>query len=335
MRNIFDELYDQFLNGELDVEKYFNDYDTFFKILDRRGLLPDINTDINNSENWQNHYLLYLYNADRIDLFNYYINKFLSDVESDESGDYYLVLDRLSDLSDLFCDNRNSLSTKTIAGLLDGESDSWDWFNETTDDIYRDVIQELNKENLDYLKEYIVKELKDTQISPETEELELIAEEQGHDEYLFVNEENISRILDDEESTNYLLENELEDLNSTLGSLHHSSYCYAYEETVYEEIWDELSRYFSGKPTFFETFHSYKKDTTVQKVKLKINNFISTILEYLNDAKDYGNSGTLEYNGYFLGYLKENADCLKVYPPDYPSHTKVDDNINSYFNDYL
>ena len=62
---------------------------------------------------------------------------------------------------------------------------------------------------------------------------------------------------------------------------------------------------------------------------------MSTIVDILEENKNYGNSGTIEYNGNFLGYLKESSDCLKVYSPDYPSSSKVEENINSYFKDYL
>ena len=35
-----------------------------------------------------------------------------------------------------------------------------DYYNNSTDDVYRDVVQELTKENLKRLKEYIVESLK-------------------------------------------------------------------------------------------------------------------------------------------------------------------------------
>ena len=39
-----DDIIDSFNNGELDVEGYFNDYDTFFNILKKRGLMPGLST---------------------------------------------------------------------------------------------------------------------------------------------------------------------------------------------------------------------------------------------------------------------------------------------------
>jgi methionine salvage enolase-phosphatase E1 len=69
----------------------------------------------------------------------------------------YLVLDSLAEL---FCDNRNDISRNTIEELLNGEYENYGWSSyDLTDNIYRDVIEELTKENLRNLKEYIVKGL--------------------------------------------------------------------------------------------------------------------------------------------------------------------------------
>ena len=35
----YNDLVEKFNNGDLDVEMYFNDYDTFFKILKKKGLM--------------------------------------------------------------------------------------------------------------------------------------------------------------------------------------------------------------------------------------------------------------------------------------------------------
>ena len=52
-----DEVIELFNDTELDVEKYFNDSDTFFKIMDKRGRINDLDLENNYMEN---DYLLYL-----------------------------------------------------------------------------------------------------------------------------------------------------------------------------------------------------------------------------------------------------------------------------------
>ena len=62
----FNDLVEKFNNGDLDVKQYFNDYETFFNILKKRGLMSEI--DPNNAtdgEEWQNEYLIWLYHNDK------------------------------------------------------------------------------------------------------------------------------------------------------------------------------------------------------------------------------------------------------------------------------
>ena len=102
---------------------------------------------------------------------------------------------------------------------------------------------------------------------------------------------------------------------------------------MYEDVWNELSTYF-GKGEWISRPHTYKKDTSVEKYRAPIHNFESNVLDFLNSGKGYSQS-TLEYWGSYLGILKEDFDCLSVYPSDYPDSRKVDKNINMYFSDYI
>ena len=249
-------------------------------------------------EHWQNEYLLWLYENDKE---NYYkwIPSLLNDVVF-ENGKAYLEITDRGDLAKLFCKNdRNGLSRDTIEDVLNGDS-NWEPYWNTTEDVYRDVIEELTKENLLSLKEYIVKKLSGKNISPETEELELIASEQGRTEYAEINSENIDRVVDDEETMKELLNDQLSDLKSELYSIHSSSYNSAYEESVWSEIWSELGTYFEGDGEWISKPHPYKKNTEIQYFKIPIKDFEGYVNDYLFNNKGYGNSGTLEYHGGFV-----------------------------------
>lgn len=330
------EFLDLFNEGELDVKRYFNNYDTFFSILQKKGLIDELDPIHGyNSDDWQNEYLLWLWRTDNYGKLNNLIEKILSDVDFDEKGNVYMVRHDRGDLADLFCDNRrNDLDQETVRKILGGE-DVYELYSETTDDVYRDVIEELNKENLNYLKNYIVEILKGKQLSPETEEMELIAAEQGHDEYWEIDSENVARILDDKNSMNSLLDDELSDLKSELYSIHNSAYNSAYEEQIYEDIWDELSDFFDGKGNFETVPHPYKKDTRMERFRIPISDFYGVISDFLSENKGYGGSGTLDYHGSFLQILVDSVDCLSVHAPDYANPSRVDKNINSFFRDYL
>jgi hypothetical protein len=329
-----DDIIERFNNNNFEVERYFNDYETFFNMLKKRGRMGDI--DPNNADNggdWQNEYLLWLYDNDKK---NYYkwIQTLLNDVVI-ENGKAYLELSDRGDLARLFCKNdRNGLDRDTIESVLNGDND-WEPYWDTTDNVYRDVIEELTPENDKRLCEYIVDTLKGQQISAETEELELIATEQGHPEYVEVNSENVKRIVDDEESMKELLNGPLDHLKSELYSIHSSSYNSAYENDVYRSIWYELQDYVVGPGEWITKPHPYKKNTEIQYNKLPLTAFEEDINNYLHNNKGYGNSGTLEYHGSFISIMAEDRDCLTVRVPDYPDSRTVDKNINMYFKEYI
>ena len=326
-----DEIIELFNDGELDVEKYFNGYSNFFSILRKRGLLSQIDPEAPDSDEWQNEFLIWLYSNDK-EKFVKYVQKFLGDIEI-VNDIPYLVVNTRGELAKLFCSFRNELSSDTVEAILDGEND-WGYYDNTTDDVYRDVIEELTKENLRRLKEYIIDTLKGKQIPTSTEVLESIAQSQGND-YVTVDESNIDEIVDDKETMEELMDDELIDLKGELYSVHSGAYNSAYEDDLYETIWDKLEEFFQGPGEWLTRPHVYKKDTEVQKFRTPIHNFYNNILDYLQDNKAYGNAGTLEYQGGYLEILKEHWECLKVWAPDYPDSRRVDKNINLYFSDYI
>ena len=332
----FEEIVNEFNNGNLDVENYFNDYETFFNILKKRGYMSQVDPTAPGSEDWQNEYLLWLYEEDIKKFHEYVVMLLQDDLVMDENGKIFYVTTDIGELSKLFCSNRNDISADTIENILSGEGDVWEPYWDTTDDIYRDVIEELTPQNDKRLQEYILDTLQDSQIEPETEELELIASEQGHPEYAIITPENIKRVVDDKETMEYLFENGLEELESELRSLHSNSYNSAYESEVWRDIWSKVNEYFDGDGEWIGRPHRYKKGTMVQTFKIPVSsNFDTIILDYLNDNKEYGNSGTLEYWGSYIGLLDESVECLSVYAPDYPDFREVDKNINDYFSDYI
>jgi hypothetical protein len=328
------DIIEKFNNNDLNVEKYFNEYETFFNMLKKRGLMGEVDPkNADGGEHWQNDYLLWLYENDKE---NYYkwIQTLLGDVVI-ENGKAYLEIADRSDLAILFCKNdRNGLSRGTIEDILDGNSD-WEPYWNTTDNVYRDVIEELTPENDKRLQEYIVHYLKGEHISPETSELELISSEQGHPDYVEINMENVKRIIDDEETMKELLNGKLSDLKNELYSIHSSSYNAAYEDDIWRSIWYELQPYVIGPGEWLTKPHPYKKNTEIQYNKLPLTDFENDINDYLRNNRGYGSSGTLEYHGSFITIMAEDRDCLSVNPPDYPDSRKVDKNINEYFKDYI
>lgn len=323
---------DLFLDGDFDAEKYFSNLSNWFDLLNSRGLINHKDLlSAKNSDDWENEFILWLYDNDR-EKYYQVVKEELSDIVIEESKIFWQG-DR-EDLALLFCDGRD-FGQETVKRILVGE-DFYESFWDTTDEVYRDVIEELNEENIERLKKYVLKNLKGIKLSTETEEMELIASEQGHEEYWEIDENNVARIIDDEDSMKSLLNDELSDLKSELYSIHSNSYNSAYESDLVESIYKELDDYFdtsSGKWVYVP--HPYKKETTVERYKLPIHDFEGIVNDYLYENKKYGDSGTLRNKGSFISIVDESKDCLSPRIPDYPDFREVDKNINLYFSDYI
>ena len=322
-----DEVIELFNDTELDVNKYFNDSETFFKIIEKRGRIDDLDLETNYMEN---DYLLYL-SETNTEKFREEVAKQISDVTF--GGEVpVLQLNDASDLAKLFCAGRNDISQDTIREILLGEAD-WDRYWDTTDDVYRDVIEELNEENLKYLYSYIVKNLEGVQIEPETELLGEIASSQNT-EYATITMVNVEYVVRDSETMGYLLDNDLSELDSELNSIHSNAYNMAYETAVFREVWGKLDDMFDvEKRKYIYKPHPYKKETQIEVLEIPIRDFYEPIRDYLYNNK--GTSQTLEYFGNFINILEENGECLSVWTPDYPDSREIDKNINEIFGDYI
>ena len=329
----FQKIINDFNDGEFDAELFFGDWNTFFTVLDKRGLISQI--DIENTE-VQNSLLIWLYGRDRKRFHEFVVDQ-LSDVDIDENGTIYLDLDDRSELSNFFCEgSRNGLSKGYVEDILSGENDLY-LFDNTTDSVYRDVIEGLNPKNMKHLREYIVENLKGQKIETGTIELEDIAREQGHPEYVTINDSITAQtIIDDKESMNHLLDTYLEDLKSELEFIHRNAYNQAYESETYENIFSELQEYINGNGEYYSQPHRFKKDTTTQRFRVPVaSNFDEIILDYLISNKNRGSRGLLEYWGDYIPIVQDEQDCLTVYPPEYADNRQVEDNINEIFTDYI
>lgn len=329
----FQEIIDDFNNGDFDAELFFGNWNTFFTIVDKRGLISQI--DLENPE-VQNSLLIWLHGRDRKRFHEFVVDK-LSDIDMDENGVIYLDLDDRSELSNFFCESsRNGLSKGYVEDILSGENDLY-LYDDTTDSVYRDVIEGLNPKNMKHLREYVVENLRGQKIETETIELEDIAREQGHPEYVIVdNPITAQTIIDDKDSMNYLLDNNLEDLKGQLEIIHSSAYNQSYESELYKSIFNELQEYINGNGEYYSKPHRFKKDTMTQRFRVPVaSNFDEIIMDYLISNKNRGSRGLLEYWGDYIPLVQDEQNCLTVHPPEYADYRQVEDNINEIFTDYI
>lgn len=333
------KLLDNFdLDGWESIQPFFNTFDNFYKYLKKNGVdseltLKDIPDEL------FNYYAFLLLQDNPEKVIDYIVDNTLTDIHKKSDG-YYLRLRDREEISEFFKETRYE-NTRDLVKSIMGE-DWWEPYYYTTDNVYRDVIEELNSENLKYLKEKILSELKDTQIEINgraSEEMELIASEQGHDDHFFVTSENIDRVVDDEETMEYLLKYELDTINSELYGLHGNAYNTAYTDKVWKDVMDEISTYFEPK---FHTETVKVGEKTRYDEYIKIKDLHQIIYDYLDNYKNsHWNDDLMEYHGSFTGILTKMMDEMSGYDfldiriPDYPDSRLVDRYINEMFRDYL
>lgn len=317
-----------FNEGDYDLlETAFNgDANAFFNYANKKGKFEEIIADDYNHNDYENDYSLWVSN-NKPEIFRKIIEDKLSDVTYIDGKWYFITSDR-GDLSKLYCDDRD-IGRNTIESILSGEYDSSDYWDSI--DVYDYVIDDLNNQNKQTLIERLLDELKDEEITPSTDLLKEIASSQGHDEYVSLDTETLSRIINDKESIKEILP---DDLDSELVSLYWSAYNAAYEDELYESIWSELDTIFEGNGEWTQTPSPYDKNKFTQKFQIPFIDLESIVKDYLEDNLGYKDR-TLEYWGNIINIIDDTHECLRVRVPEYAGWTETKQNINSLYNDYI
>ena len=315
-----------FNKGDYDLlETAFNgDANAFFNYANKKGKIEEIIADDYNHNDYENDYSLWVSN-NKPEIFRKIIEDKLSDVTYIDGKWYFITSDR-GDLSKLYCDDRD-IGRNTIESILSGEYDSSD----SGIDVYDNVIDDLNDQNKQTLIERLLEELKDEEILPSTDLLKEIASSQGHDEYVSLDTETLSRIINDKESIKEILP---DDLESELVSLYWIAYNVAYEDELYESIWGELDSIFEGNGEWTQTPSPYDKNKFTQKFQIPFIDLESIVKDYLEDNLGHIDR-TLEYWGNIINIIDDTHECLRVRVPEYAGWTETKQNINSLYNDYI
>ena len=324
MSNI-DDIVERFNDGDYSVLEYFSgDYQVFFKFLERRNKLIEIDPKGSLADEYQNELLIYFHNTN-IDVFHHWCSELLGDIEFVD-GKAYVVTDP-EYFADLFCNDRD-VGKDTIAKILSGGLD-FDWYNSYEIDIYDNVIDDLSPENLNKLKQIFLRELNGKEISTDEGEMTL-------------SPENIDEVFNNKDLLKEILNDELSNIKSELSSLYFNAEENALSDDYYEEVWNELDEFFytndrkwvSVKRGYSWDKDGSKKDRFVEMIRLPIRDFDRFVTDYLETNKRYSNS-SLEYHGSYVDILKDGGDCLIVRFPDYADSRKVRENINDMFGEYV
>jgi hypothetical protein len=314
-----EELIENFNDGFFDTEikPYFNDIMTFFKFINKYNRLDDLdlreippddfsndlfdylvengimaNLDYNSvPEEFQNNYLLHGLEYNYENTVKYITSNLLSDVEIRPDGFYlYLGNDR-DELASFFCGSfRRDSSPKDVAKLVfseDGLGNDWYFDNDTKPS---DVIDDLNEKNAIHLKEAIFKEIGNVELSLEdysSDFFESLSEEQGTEGYFKIQAEDLNELIKDSDAINELCENDLSELGQELKNIYWNAYNSAYENEIYELVYDGLDEYFEGKIDEVpkEITKSDGKKVTTYLNYIKIRDFVGNITAFLEIQK--------------------------------------------------
>jgi len=268
----------------------------------------------------------------------------LSDVVPSETGYYLNIRDR-EDLSVLFYDGSRDTTSRDIVEKIFGDDDDWEPYHDTTDDVYNDVINELNPENIEHLKTYILDRLTNWEIEVDDTCPDLFHNYADDDGVFYLTPENVGDVIGDGESMQYLMEeNYLEDLESELYSIHSNAYNSVYESEIYDDIMGELETYFDIKSARWVSIPLYgNSDKLVEHYQIPFNpnEVANSIKKYVADKNNWGYyANNVDYIGNWLNMMNtfmDNGDepWLDFRIPDYPDSSLVDKNINEIFGDYI
>ena len=329
-------------DGDTDIIEYMGGMENVFKIALKKGVLDYIQWWDTKWGDYENVIILALLNSDDLEIIkktyeNVKVHLINSDLDKIDN-EWYIVLDSLSDLNELFV----RADQHTVEEVF--SEDFWEPFGwNSSDDIYRDVIEELTPENLTLFKKRFSSEIIGQVVNPYTDLLEEMCEESEScdGESLTITQEMIDRIIGDEKSTKYLLKKYLDDIRHDLYNIHTDAYNSAYVDTCYDEIWSELSPYFVQGSTIWKDYSSPNSSRRNSKVLLKVTDEIDKVIyDWVSTHKiisitDY----FMSYHGKYLEILRitldDSGNKLSVNFPDYPDYRKVENLINQNFINYF
>lgn len=332
-------LIDEFNNDKFSrVLDLFGDAKKFFEFVIKKGREDEID-----SEKFPN-LLPYIQKQENPNIIYELALENLSDIIK-EGDEYYLIVDSLSDFASCFRYYKDDLSESTVESILSGEYD--DYYYDTTDNVFEDVVLNLDDENLNYIKNILKEELikiGKIEINYSVSDLlSRIGDEIAVDGEIILTPELIDELLDDNETFDYLLQNKT-DLFGDLYNLHSS----CHNSLIHDELFNKILKELVGEVvddisiTDYEySFQSRGETLSRTMYKLKITKCLfDTVDTFLTNYKYY--SDNLEDVGSYLELWKMLADYVSyrkylrlpnsdIYPYSKDLKKCMNDNFDNYF----
>jgi hypothetical protein len=343
MKPHLQEYIDEFNSGEFEsLLGIFGNMEQILTFFHKQKILHLIDPFDDDLSDYQLEILNYLLNVLNDEKTLEYCVAQLSDVIP-KDGVYYLRVTDKEDLAELFDNSGRDLTARDYVKSIFGE-DNWEHYGDTTDDVYRDVIEELNPENIERLKQHMLDVLTNWKIEVDDSSPDLF-NNYSEEGIFYLTPENVGDVIGDEESFMYLLDNDyLPDVTGDLYSIHSNAYNNAYETKIYNDAMSELETFFDMSSAKWESVALYgnpEKLTEFYYIKFNPNEVSNSIKKFVGDRNNWGYyANNLDYVTSWLNMMNtfmDNGDepWLDFRTPDYPDSGLVDKYINEIFPDYI
>lgn len=332
------------LIGDSYIDDALGSVGKFIDLLEKQNLLQHIDP-LNRV--WENHENYLLYKKVELDpSYIWSVVDSLSDIT--KIGDTYYYDTDSESLAGFFNTGRNDISKSSIEEIIDGNYEMSHW--DVTDDEYRDVYLELKPENKklvdDRIREYLTEK---GALDINSKLLEKIGLEQGRG-YVTLDDNIITRILEDDDTMAYLINKELDDVRQDLYNTYSHCYSGILSDNWYEDIMSSLVGEVIDNTTFEE--YSYKKNVvgkngyekrTVYARRYPVTDCVfSLVKDWIYEYKDSTwSDDTINYHGSYSSLLEaamSSGLMSEIRVPsldDYPNYRKmticVNENIWDYF----
>ena len=342
-------LVDKLENGELslnDLNNLIGGTELLIKKMNEEGIISYINPFDDIWDDYRNDILYAFYMNDPSFIWKV-VDEYLSNDVTKVGDDYYYDVSNWSDeFASLFNTGRNDIRESTISEILSGDYDMDMW--DITDDEYRDVYDDLKPEKKQLVNDRIREDLKKMKtIDAISDLLEEISQEQGRDN-VELTDEVINRLLDDEETMEYLINTGLPDIRSDLYSVYSGCYTGTLSNEWYDSLWGELEGFaidtLKGRDDYSYKVKGYDGTEKVKyATRFKATNSIYRVVsDFIVSKKDSTyNEDTIVYHGNYMGLLNQlidDGDYNSLNVPrldDYPDSRKVSSCVNENIGDYF
>ncbi len=339
MEDKISALIDKFYDNPTGVAKNFGGPEQFIKFVLTKGNPEEHYLDPKNQffydEGLQDLLIWEQYQTtpNKLEYFKRFISEFLE-------NDLIVENDRiiwLTDTDDLLMafDDRGRDGTAKYAAEMVFNEDYNEHFNDVIDDFYNDCVRTLNDKNESLLANKIISELPPLTSDniEQTSFLEELWEIEGQSGFLSITADNITELLEDEKTTEYIISNFFPDLKSDMENAYWNAYNSAYESELYNKVYEGIKGFFGDSGKDIEVGKDYKGNT---KWKYKIdvtNTFDYLFREYFSNWKN--NYNPIEYFGSFSQMLNQlfddGLDRIDFRTHDYPDS----DEIKIWYNEYV